>query len=40
LKELVLEGIMSIQAGDNHRLIEQKLMAFLPRNKILPTAKE
>jgi chemotaxis protein MotA len=33
LKELVLEGIMSIQAGDNHRLIEQKLMAFLPQNK-------
>ena len=31
LKELVLEGIMSIQAGDNHRLIEQKLMAFLPQ---------
>lgn len=33
LKELVLEGIMSIQAGDNHRLIEQKLMAFLPQKK-------
>ena len=31
LKELVLEGIMSIQAGDNHRLIEQKLKAFLPQ---------
>ena len=31
LKELVLEGIMSIQAGDNHRLIEQKLNAFLPQ---------
>ena len=31
LKELVLEGIMSIQSGDNHRLIESKLMAFLPQ---------
>ena len=31
LKELVLEGIMAIQAGDNHRLIEQKLRAFLPQ---------
>jgi len=36
LKELVLEGIMSIQSGDNHRIIEQKLKAFLPRSlKIL-----
>ena len=34
LKEMVLEGIMSIQAGDNHRLIEQKLMAFLPQKEI------
>jgi len=39
LKELVLEGIMSIQAGDNHRLIEQKLMAFLPQ-KNKATEKE
>ncbi len=33
LKELVVEGIMSIQSGDNHRVIEQKLKAFLPRSK-------
>lgn len=33
LKELVLEGIMAVQAGDNHRLIEQKLRAFLPQKK-------
>ena len=39
LKELVLEGIMSIQSGDNHRLIEQKLMAFLPQNN-KKTSKE
>ncbi|MBN2467894.1 MAG: motility protein A [Deltaproteobacteria bacterium] len=29
LKQLVLEGIMSIQAGDNHRIVEQKLNAFI-----------
>jgi len=41
LKELVLEGIMSIQSGDNHRLIEQKLMAFLPqKNNLSATEKE
>lgn len=33
LRELVLEGIMSIQAGDNHRIIEQKLKAFLPQKR-------
>lgn len=29
-KELVLEGILSIQAGANPRVIEQKLLAYLP----------
>lgn len=29
VKELILEGIMSIQAGDNPRLIQKKLMSFL-----------
>ena len=29
LKELVLEGIMSIQSGDNHRVVEQKLNAYI-----------
>ena len=28
--ELVLEGILSIQAGSNPRVIEQKLLSFLP----------
>jgi chemotaxis protein MotA len=28
--ELVLEGIMSIQAGSNPRVVEQKLLSFLP----------
>jgi chemotaxis protein MotA len=27
---IVVEGIMSIQAGDNPRTLEQKLLSFLP----------
>jgi chemotaxis protein MotA len=30
IRELVIEGIMSIQAGDNPRIVEQKLKAFIP----------
>lgn len=30
LMELVLEGILSIQAGENPRVIREKLMTFLP----------
>ena len=36
VREMVIAGILSIQSGDNPRLVEQKLMAFLPprdRNK-------
>ncbi len=29
LKEIIIEGIMSIQAGDNPRVVEEKLKAFL-----------
>jgi chemotaxis protein MotA len=29
VKEMILEGIMSIQAGDNPRTLEQKLLSFL-----------
>ena len=29
LKQMVIEGIMSIQSGDNHRIVEQKLKAFI-----------
>jgi len=29
LKQLVLEGVISIQSGDNHRIVEQKLKAFV-----------
>lgn len=30
VKQLIIEGIMSIQAGDNPRTLEAKLLAFLP----------
>jgi chemotaxis protein MotA len=29
-REMTLEGILGIQAGDNPRVIEEKLMAFVP----------
>jgi len=29
LKQMVLEGVISIQSGDNHRVVEQKLKAFI-----------
>lgn len=28
--EMIIEGIMSIQAGDNPRIVEMRMMAFLP----------
>jgi len=31
-KSIVLKGVMSIQSGDNPRIVEQKLMTFLPPN--------
>lgn len=31
-KEILLEGILSIQAGENPRIIEEKLYSFLPRS--------
>jgi len=30
VKEVIIEGILSIQSGDNPRVVEQKLMAFIP----------
>lgn len=33
LREIMIAGIMAIQAGDNPRIVEQKLNAFLPPNK-------
>ena len=31
-KQMVLEGVLSIQSGDNHRVVEQKLKAFIAPN--------
>jgi chemotaxis protein MotA len=28
-KQMVLQGILAIQEGDNHRIVEQKLKAFI-----------
>jgi chemotaxis protein MotA len=28
-KEIIIEGILSIQSGDNPRIVEQKLKAFI-----------
>ncbi len=41
VKEIILEGILSIQTGDNPRIVEQKLLAFLDpvsRTKIKQTS--
>lgn len=35
MKLLVIEGIISIQAGDNPRVLETKLLSFLPPNQRL-----
>jgi chemotaxis protein MotA len=33
LRTLTVEGILAIQAGDNPRVVEDKLMAFVPPNE-------
>ncbi len=33
-KELMIEGVLAIQAGENPRIVEEKLKAFLPASKI------
>jgi chemotaxis protein MotA len=34
LKQMVLQGVISIQSGDNHRVVEQKLKAYIaPRER-------
>ncbi len=33
IKTIMLKGVMSIQAGDNPRIVEQKLKIFLPPNQ-------
>lgn len=32
LMDLILEGILSIQAGENHRVIREKLTSFVPKD--------
>ncbi|MDX9754916.1 MAG: MotA/TolQ/ExbB proton channel family protein, partial [bacterium] len=39
IKEVAIEGVMSIQSGDNPRILEQKLLAFLAPN-IRPPQEE
>lgn len=39
-RRIVLEGIISIQAGDNPRILEEKLLSFLPPGLRLEVAKQ
>ncbi len=40
LKQMVLEGVISIQSGDNHRVVEQKLKAFIaPKTRLTAEAE-
>jgi chemotaxis protein MotA len=40
VKQMVLEGVISIQSGDNHRIVEQKLKAFIAPNARLAASGE
>lgn len=40
IKQMVLEGVISIQSGDNHRIVEQKLKAFIAPNARIATSVE
>jgi len=40
VKQLVLEGVISIQSGDNYRVVEQKLKAFIAPNARLAAGAE
>jgi chemotaxis protein MotA len=33
VKEIMIEGILSIQSGDNPRILEEKLLSFLPPDR-------
>ena len=39
IKEIILEGVLSIQSGDSPRIVEQKLATFLPP-KMRPSKEE
>jgi chemotaxis protein MotA len=40
IREIMIEGILSIQAGDNPRIVEEKLKAFLPPKERGAASKE
>jgi chemotaxis protein MotA len=40
LKQMVLQGVLSIQSGDNHRVVEQKLKAFIAPKARMEAAAE
>ena len=40
VKQMVLQGVLSIQSGDNHRVVEQKLKAFIaPKARLTAEAE-
>jgi chemotaxis protein MotA len=40
VKQMILEGVIAIQAGDNHRVVEQKLKAFIaPKARMTASAQ-
>jgi chemotaxis protein MotA len=39
-KQMVLEGVVSIQSGDNHRVVEKKLKAYIAPKARLAAAAE
>ena len=40
MKEIVIEGLLSIQAGENPRVIEEKLKSFLAPGARLSVGEE
>jgi chemotaxis protein MotA len=40
VKQMILEGVIAIQSGDNHRVVEQKLKAFIAPNARLTASAE
>jgi len=40
VRQMVLQGVLSIQSGDNHRVVEQKLKAFIAPKARLATEAE
>ena len=33
MREMLIEGVLALQAGENPRIVREKLSAFLPPNK-------